>query len=79
MALFVLDHNVAAGVGRLLRDKGHRCIGLASAGMARAKDDEVSVFADKHRAILLTHDREFSQRRRSNVFGKHLYLDCHEW
>jgi hypothetical protein len=77
--LFVLDHDVAAGVGRALRKAGHRCVTAGGSGMALANDDAMSVFADNHRAVLLTHDREFSKRRRANTFGKHVLLDCREW
>jgi hypothetical protein len=77
--LFVLDHDVAVAVGRALRKAGHRCVTAGGSGMARASDDGLSVFADEHGAILLTHDKEFSRRRRANTFGKHVLLDCREW
>lgn len=48
-------------------------------GLARASDDQVSVFADNKDAVCLTHDREMIQRRRRNTFGRHVHLDCREW
>jgi hypothetical protein len=32
------------------------------------------VYACNKDAVLLTHDKEFSQRRRKNVVGKHIWL-----
>jgi hypothetical protein len=29
--------------------------------------------------VLITHDREFSQRRRRNVIGRHIWMRCREW
>lgn len=77
--LFVLDNDIDIAVGRVLRRAGHQCITVASAGMADADDDEVAVFADDHHGVLITHDREFSSRRRRNVFGKHVKLACVDW
>lgn len=72
----MLDHDVDAGVGRLLRRVGHDCVTAGQVGLATANDDDVSVFADDHQAILITHDREAINRRRRNTFGRHVFLDC---
>jgi predicted nuclease of predicted toxin-antitoxin system len=53
--------------------------GSLDAGLHRVKDDEVTVYAIDHDAVLITHDREFSQRRRRNVIGGHIQLRCNEW
>lgn len=47
--------------------------------MAKAGDDALTVYSDDHDAVLITHDVEFSQRRRRNVVGRHIYLRCNEW
>ncbi|MEV2240112.1 DUF5615 family PIN-like protein [Micromonospora sp. NPDC049891] len=73
---FLLDHDVDAGVASVLRRRGHRCITASQAGLATADDDQVSVFADNHNAILLTHDKEAISRRRKNTFGRHVLLAC---
>lgn len=72
---FFLDHDVDAGVGRVLRRAGHRCVSASEVGLATASDDEVSVFADNHKAVMLTHDRELITRRRERTFGRHVHLD----
>lgn len=47
--------------------------------LARAGDDALTVYACEHRAVLLTHDVEFSTRRRKHVIGHHVFLRCNEW
>lgn len=76
---FFLDHDVQAGVGRALRDKGHECWSAQEAGLNEAADDALTVYAAGRRAVLITHDKEFSRRRRSNVTGWHVQLLCQEW
>lgn len=54
---------------------------MAAAGLAggeAAEDDDVSVYADEQAAVVITHDREFSLRRRRNTFGRHVWLRCLE-
>lgn len=46
--------------------------------MSGNSDDELTVYAVDKRAVLATHDREFSKRRRANVIGQHLWLDRFE-
>lgn len=48
-------------------------------GLYRAGDDDLTVYADNKGAVLISHDTEFSQRRRRNVIGKHIWLRCSEW
>jgi hypothetical protein len=60
---------------------GHECWSAAAAGLAgddAAEDDDVSVYADEKGAVVITHDREFSLRRRRNTFGRHVWLRCLE-
>lgn len=42
-------------------------------------DDALTVYACNHDAALITHDVEFSMRRRRNVIGRHIFLRCNEW
>lgn len=75
---FFLDQNVDARVGAMLRVEGHDVWSAHNAGMSGNSDDELTVYAVDKRAVLVTHDREFSKRRRVNVIGQHLWLDCSE-
>lgn len=77
--LFILDQDVSAEVGRVIRQAGHKCHTVGSAGLYDASDDEVSTFAADHDAIFLTHDKEMTHRRRRNTFGRHVLLACNEW
>lgn len=76
---FVLDNDTSVAVSRILRKAGRQCVAAAASGLASASDDHVSVFADEHHAVLLTHDVEFTARRRRNTFGKHVLLACRQW
>lgn len=76
---FLLDHDVDAAVGRMLRHRGHECWTAGSAGLARAKDDELTVWAVEHQAVLVSTDTEFSQRRMQNSIGRHVWLRCNDW
>lgn len=76
---FILDHNVDAAVGSMLRRRGHVVETASELGIREALDDDLTVLADERGAVLVTHDREFSQRRRRNAIGKHLWLRCVEF
>ena len=58
---------------------GHQAWVAGEAGLARATDDELAVYAHNRRAVLLTHDKEFSRRRRRWMIGQHVWLRCNEW
>jgi predicted nuclease of predicted toxin-antitoxin system len=75
---FVLDHDVDARVGRVLRQAGHECWPSTAGLAASADDDVVAVYADDRRAVLITHDREFTARRMKNTIGRHVRLDCEQ-
>jgi hypothetical protein len=49
-----------------------------AAGLSEAQDDVLTVYGDDKRAVVITHDVEFSKRRRKNVIGQHLWLRCIE-
>lgn len=76
---FLLDHDVDAAVGRMLRQRGHECWTAGQAGLARAKDDELTVWAAEHQAVVVSTDGEFGQRRMQNGIGWHVWLRCSDW
>ena len=76
---FFCDNDVDAAVAERLRLLGHDAWTAAQAGLAAAEDDDLTVYADDRGAVLVTHDREFSRRRRKNVVGRHVFLRCNEW
>lgn len=75
---FLLDHDVDARIVGLLVRRGHEAWTAHQANLDTAADDSLTVYADDKRAVLVTHDKEFSQRRRKNVIGMHLQLQCEE-
>lgn len=76
---FVCDHNVDVAVVRALTQLGHHAWPVSSARLYAAGDDDLTVYAQDHDAALITHDREFSERRRKAVIGQHIWLDCRKW
>jgi predicted nuclease of predicted toxin-antitoxin system len=76
---FLLDQDVDAAVGRMLRQRGHACWTAGSAGLARARDDELTVWAAARRAAVVSTDEEFGQRRMRNAVGWHVWLGCADW
>jgi hypothetical protein len=75
---FVLDQDVDAGLVGVLVRRGHDAWTVASAGIPDASDDDISVYAAKLGAVVVTHDEEFSARRRRNPHGGHIPLGCSE-
>lgn len=78
---FLLDNDLDAAVGRVLRTARQQCwtafeAGLA--GVAAADDDDLSVYAQQRDAVIVTHDRAFSRRRMTHTFGRHLWLQCEQ-
>ena len=73
---FHLDHDVDARVAKVLRDAGHQCWTASEAGLATASDDTQSVHADNRGAAVITHDKEFTERRWVNAIGQHIWLGC---
>ena len=76
---FFLDNDVDAAVASMLRRKRHQAWTAEEAGLAAARDDDLSVYAHTKRAVLLTHDREFTTRRRRSPIGQHVRLACAAW
>lgn len=75
---FVLDQDVDARLVGLLVSNGHDAWTVAAAGIPDAQDDDISVDAGQKEAVVVTHDVEFSARRRRNPHGRHIQLGCAE-
>ena len=76
---FFLDHDVPVSVRAMLLSRGHACWTAAQAGLAaEGEDDKLTVYAAARHAVLVTLDRQFSQRRRKNPIGQHIRLRCAE-
>lgn len=75
---FFCDHDVDEAAARALRRLGHDVWTAGKAHLALRSDDDHTVYADEKHAVLVTHDREFSIRRRRNVVGQHIWLRCDE-
>jgi predicted nuclease of predicted toxin-antitoxin system len=76
---FLLDHDVDAAVGRMLRQRGHTCWTAGAAGLARARDDELTVWAGARQAAVVSTDEEFGLRRMGKPIGWHLWLGGADW
>jgi predicted nuclease of predicted toxin-antitoxin system len=74
----VLDHDVDIRVGAVLRQAGHECWPSTAGLAASADDDAVAVYANDRRAVLITHDREFTRAMVKNTIGRHVRLDCEQ-
>jgi predicted nuclease of predicted toxin-antitoxin system len=75
---FYLDHNVDARCARRLTKLGHEAWTTSQAGRPDATDDEQTIYANEHRAVLVTHDREFTERRKRQPYGWHIRLVVEE-
>jgi predicted nuclease of predicted toxin-antitoxin system len=76
---FFLDNDVPVSVRTMLIAKGHECWTAAQAGLAaEGQDDNLTVYAARRDAVLVTLDRQFIQRRRANPIGRHIRLRCAE-
>ena len=73
-----LDQNVDARVAAVLRDLGHHAWTAEESGLSREADPNLTIYAHDRNATLLTHDREFSQRFKKHMVGRHVFLDCRE-
>lgn len=77
--LFLLDHDVDAAVGVMLRQQRHGCHTASEVGLAQARDDALTVWASEHGAVVVSTDKEFGQRRMKNAIGHHVWLRCLDW
>jgi predicted nuclease of predicted toxin-antitoxin system len=75
---FFLDQHVDARLRRFLINRGHQCWSADEANLGKAPDDALTIYAQAKKAVVVTHDREFSARRRRNTIGMHIFIDCLE-
>ena len=75
---FFLDQDVDAAVAKALRMAGQDAWTASNAGLHAMGDDSLTIYAQQKGAALITHDREFSQRRKHNVVGQQIFLRCLE-
>jgi predicted nuclease of predicted toxin-antitoxin system len=73
---FFLDNDVALAVRRVLSDAGHECWAASEAGLTRADDDSIAVYAANRQAAVVSHDGAFAKRRQKNTIGLHIWLHC---
>lgn len=71
---FVTDNDVDALVAACLREAGHEAWTAADAQLASASDAELAIYAEDQGAVLLSHDREFSQWRKTKLSGRHVWV-----
>ncbi len=63
----------------MLRNEGHQCWTAYEAGLAaEPQDDNLTAYADDKDAVMVTFDKAFSERRRKNTIGRHVWLRCPE-
>jgi hypothetical protein len=75
---FYLDNDVDARCRRTLEQAGHVCWTAVQAGRADAPDDDQTIYATERDAVLITHDRQFTERRKRNTIGRHVRLCCEQ-
>jgi predicted nuclease of predicted toxin-antitoxin system len=63
---FLIDHDVDAAVGTMLRRRRHECWSASEVGLAAAADDLLTVWAYDHDAAVVSTDKEFGRRRMKN-------------
>lgn len=79
MSRFILDNDVdIAGCRAALQDRRHLVIVAAEAGV-EGEDEDVTSYAHTQKGIVVTHDAEFSNRRRRRPDGLHIRLKCLAW
>lgn len=71
-----LDNDVDARCRPVIEEQGHECWTAAQAGRSDAPDDDQTVYAHEMNAVVVTHDREFTERRKRNSIWKHIRLSC---
>jgi uncharacterized protein with PIN domain len=74
---FLLDNDVDYGVAIVLRARGHDAVTAFDVGLAgvdSAEDDELTVYGTDRGRVVITHDREFTSRRKRNTIGLHVRI-----
>lgn len=75
---FVLDNDVPVSVRTMLLREGHEAWSAYQAGLADAEDDDLTIYAARRDAVLVSLDVQFMQRRSANAIGRHVRLRCSE-
>lgn len=75
---FYLDNDVDIECVGVLVSAGFKCWSASQAGTQSDQDDEQTVYATDKLAVLITHDRAFTDRRKKMPFGHHVRLCCHQ-
>jgi len=79
MALsFYLDNDVDVSCATVFKKGGHQCWTASQAATQTDGDDEQTVYATAKGAVLVTHDAEFTNRRKKQPIGHHVRLVCHQ-
>jgi predicted nuclease of predicted toxin-antitoxin system len=76
---FLLDQDVDVAVAVMLRHHGHECLTASVIGLMDAGDDDLAVWADEHKRVLISTDRQFGQRRMKNAVGHHVWIRSKDW
>ncbi len=74
---FLLDNDVDYGVATVLRRHGHDVVTaheIGLAGVDSAEDDALTVYGSDRGRVVVTHDREFTARRKRNTIGLHVRI-----
>jgi predicted nuclease of predicted toxin-antitoxin system len=75
---FYLDNDVDVTCAAVIRAAGHECWTASQAATQNDDDDEQTVYAVDKGAVIITHDREFTNRRKRLPIGHHVRLKCHQ-
>lgn len=75
---FYLDNDVDERCRRVLTAAGHKCWSAREASRQDAEDDEQTIYAQTRQAVLVTHDKEFTERRKKMPLWKHVRLVCEQ-
>lgn len=75
---FILDNDVPVSVRTMLIREHHEVWSAYEAGLADAEDDDLTVYAARRDAVLVSLDVQFMQRRSTNAIGRHVRLRCSE-
>lgn len=62
----------------MLTREGHDAWSAYQAGLGVAEDDDLTVYAVRRDAALISLDVQFMQRRRASAIGRHVRLRCSE-
>lgn len=76
---FVIDENVDADCGRVLRDKDHDAWLVSEAGRSSGNDTDQLIYTQRRDAVFVTHDNELYNSRSKMPIGRLIRLRCPEW